>query len=121
MQAFPAPNAPWPSPSRVSSVAWAKPLARLSAAAYGVAGSPVVPITRIGALPSARTVCGVSAVWNGQAAQDATAKSSAAVSLENIGACSFSFASTCWIRSGEGAGAAPSAQEIAVWASSWEL
>src|SRR5262249_20788531 len=59
----------WPSPSYVSSVAEESWEARACAHAYGVAGSRMVPTTRIGAAPAAVMVCGRPVALTGQYAQ----------------------------------------------------
>ena len=55
MQDLPCPKMVWPSPSLVSSTPFDRRLATSTPDSYGVAGSPVVLMTRIGGDPGAVT------------------------------------------------------------------
>src|SRR4051812_27411770 len=59
----------WPAPVRVSSVACGNSFASASAQAYGVAGSSVEPMTRIGGAPGACAAAGCPVARTGQYTQ----------------------------------------------------
>src|SRR6476646_8454240 len=78
----------WPRASTVTSTPRSSWRATLSACPYGVAGSPVLPITTIGGDPAAATGCGCCVTGSGQNAQGSTSLARAAPNLGDRAASS---------------------------------
>src|SRR3954453_18560579 len=83
----------WPRASAVTSPPFWRCRATSSACPYGVAGSPVLPITTIGGEPGAVTVWGCWVTGSGQKAQGST---SLAMAAPNLGDRAASWSENCF-------------------------